>query len=85
LTFEECGVLFAGRAGEPYGIVGADSIYRESRLALAAAKAGIDDVFEPISRGGTAPAEIGRTKSSANLVTATRQHQPQPASGSGAP
>jgi 8-oxo-dGTP pyrophosphatase MutT (NUDIX family) len=34
-TFEECGVLFAGPAGDPAGIVGDASVYRESRLALA--------------------------------------------------
>jgi 8-oxo-dGTP pyrophosphatase MutT (NUDIX family) len=34
-TFEECGVLFAGPADEPDGIVGEASVYRESRLALA--------------------------------------------------
>jgi 8-oxo-dGTP pyrophosphatase MutT (NUDIX family) len=34
-TFEECGVLFAGPAGDPAGIVGDASAYRESRLALA--------------------------------------------------
>src|ERR1700757_32688 len=34
-TFEECGVLFAGPADDPDGIVGDASVYRESRLALA--------------------------------------------------
>jgi 8-oxo-dGTP pyrophosphatase MutT (NUDIX family) len=37
-TFEECGVLFAGPAGDPGGIVdwaGRAAAYRESRLALA--------------------------------------------------
>jgi 8-oxo-dGTP pyrophosphatase MutT (NUDIX family) len=34
-TFEECGVLFAGSANDPGGIVGDASVYRESRLALA--------------------------------------------------
>jgi 8-oxo-dGTP pyrophosphatase MutT (NUDIX family) len=34
-TFEECGVLFAGPADDPTGIVGDASVYRESRLALA--------------------------------------------------
>ena len=34
-TFEESGVLFAGPAGDPEGIVGDASVYRESRLALA--------------------------------------------------
>jgi 8-oxo-dGTP pyrophosphatase MutT (NUDIX family) len=34
-TFEECGVLFAGPADDPRGIVGDASVYRESRLALA--------------------------------------------------
>ena len=34
-TFEESGVLFAGQADDPDGIVGDASIYRESRLALA--------------------------------------------------
>jgi 8-oxo-dGTP pyrophosphatase MutT (NUDIX family) len=34
-TFEECGVLFAGPADDPAGIVGDASVYRESRLALA--------------------------------------------------
>jgi 8-oxo-dGTP pyrophosphatase MutT (NUDIX family) len=34
-TFEESGVLFAGPADNPDGIVGDASIYRESRLALA--------------------------------------------------
>ncbi len=34
-TFEESGVLFAGPASDPYGIVGDASTYRESRLALA--------------------------------------------------
>jgi 8-oxo-dGTP pyrophosphatase MutT (NUDIX family) len=34
-TFEECGVLFAGPADDPHGIVGDASVYRESRLALA--------------------------------------------------
>src|ERR1700744_677040 len=34
-TFEEGGVLFAGPADEPAGIVGDASAYRESRLALA--------------------------------------------------
>ena len=34
-TFEECGVLFAGPADDPGGIVGDASMYRESRLALA--------------------------------------------------
>jgi 8-oxo-dGTP pyrophosphatase MutT (NUDIX family) len=34
-TFEESGVLFAGPADDPDGIVGDASIYRESRLALA--------------------------------------------------
>jgi 8-oxo-dGTP pyrophosphatase MutT (NUDIX family) len=37
-TFEECGVLFAGPADDPGGIVGLvanASVYRESRLALA--------------------------------------------------
>ncbi|MFY9765265.1 MAG: NUDIX hydrolase [Mycobacterium sp.] len=34
-TFEECGVLFAGPADDPGGIVGDASVYRESRLALA--------------------------------------------------
>jgi 8-oxo-dGTP pyrophosphatase MutT (NUDIX family) len=33
-TFEECGVLFAGPADGPRGIVGDASVYRESRLAL---------------------------------------------------
>jgi 8-oxo-dGTP pyrophosphatase MutT (NUDIX family) len=34
-TFEESGVLFAGPADDPDGIVGDASIYRESRMALA--------------------------------------------------
>ncbi|MGH3960508.1 NUDIX hydrolase [Mycobacterium sp.] len=34
-TFEESGVLFAGPADDPHGIVGDASVYRESRLALA--------------------------------------------------
>ena len=34
-TFEESGVLFAGPADDPAGIVGDASVYRESRLALA--------------------------------------------------
>jgi 8-oxo-dGTP pyrophosphatase MutT (NUDIX family) len=34
-TFEECGVLFAGPADDPGGIVGDASVYREFRLALA--------------------------------------------------
>jgi 8-oxo-dGTP pyrophosphatase MutT (NUDIX family) len=34
-TFEESGVLFAGPADDPNGIVSDASIYRESRLALA--------------------------------------------------
>jgi 8-oxo-dGTP pyrophosphatase MutT (NUDIX family) len=34
-TFEECGVLFAGPADDPGGIVGDASVYRDSRLALA--------------------------------------------------
>jgi 8-oxo-dGTP pyrophosphatase MutT (NUDIX family) len=34
-TFEECGVLFAGPADDPGGIVGDASAYRESRQALA--------------------------------------------------
>jgi len=34
-TFEECGVLFAGPADDPSGIVGDASTYRESRQALA--------------------------------------------------
>jgi 8-oxo-dGTP pyrophosphatase MutT (NUDIX family) len=34
-TFEESGVLFAGPADEPSGVVGDASAYRESRLALA--------------------------------------------------
>jgi 8-oxo-dGTP pyrophosphatase MutT (NUDIX family) len=34
-TFEECGVLFAGPADDPRGIVGDASVYRDSRLALA--------------------------------------------------
>ncbi len=34
-TFEESGVLFAGPADDPDGIVGDASIYRASRLALA--------------------------------------------------
>ncbi len=34
-TFEECGVLFAGPADDPGGIVGDASTYRESRRALA--------------------------------------------------
>jgi 8-oxo-dGTP pyrophosphatase MutT (NUDIX family) len=34
-TFEECGVLFAGPADDPGGIVGDASVYGESRLALA--------------------------------------------------
>jgi 8-oxo-dGTP pyrophosphatase MutT (NUDIX family) len=34
-TFEECGVLFAGPADDPAGIVGDASVYRESRRALA--------------------------------------------------
>jgi 8-oxo-dGTP pyrophosphatase MutT (NUDIX family) len=34
-TFEECGVLFAGPADDPAGIVGDASVYRESRQALA--------------------------------------------------
>jgi len=34
-TFEESGVLFAGPADDPDGIVGDASIYRESRQALA--------------------------------------------------
>ncbi|WP_205877072.1 NUDIX hydrolase [Mycobacterium camsae] len=35
-TFEESGVLFAGPADDPNGIVGDASVYRESRHALAA-------------------------------------------------
>lgn len=34
-TFEESGVLFAGPAGDPDGIVGDASVYREARQALA--------------------------------------------------
>ena len=34
-TFEESGVLFAGPAGDPDGIVGDASVYRDSRRALA--------------------------------------------------
>lgn len=34
-TFEECGVLLAGPADDPDGIVGDAAIYRESRRALA--------------------------------------------------
>jgi 8-oxo-dGTP pyrophosphatase MutT (NUDIX family) len=34
-TFEESGVLFAGPADDPDGIVGDASIYREARVALA--------------------------------------------------
>jgi 8-oxo-dGTP pyrophosphatase MutT (NUDIX family) len=34
-TFEECGVLFAGPADDPAGIVSDASVYRESRQALA--------------------------------------------------
>ncbi len=34
-TFEETGVLFAGPADDPQGIVGDASVYRESRAALA--------------------------------------------------
>jgi 8-oxo-dGTP pyrophosphatase MutT (NUDIX family) len=34
-TFEESGVLFAGPADDPHGIVGDAAVYRESRLALA--------------------------------------------------
>jgi 8-oxo-dGTP pyrophosphatase MutT (NUDIX family) len=34
-TFEECGVLFAGPASDPLGIVGDASAYRDARLALA--------------------------------------------------
>ena len=34
-TFEESGVLFAGPADDPQGIVGDASVYREARLALA--------------------------------------------------
>ena len=34
-TFEESGVLFAGPAGEPDGIVGDTSVYAEARAALA--------------------------------------------------
>jgi 8-oxo-dGTP pyrophosphatase MutT (NUDIX family) len=34
-TFEECGVLFAGPADDPEGIVSDASVYRESRKALA--------------------------------------------------
>lgn len=34
-TFEETGVLFAGPADDPHGIVSDASVYRESRLALA--------------------------------------------------
>ena len=34
-TFEECGVLFAGPADDPSGIVRDASVYRESRQALA--------------------------------------------------
>lgn len=34
-TFEESGVLFAGPAGDPHGIVGDASVYRDSRMALA--------------------------------------------------
>ncbi|MEY8017341.1 NUDIX hydrolase [Mycobacterium servetii] len=34
-TFEESGVLFAGPAGDPDGIVGDASVYREARRALA--------------------------------------------------
>src|SRR6476661_3706599 len=33
-TFEESGVLFAGPADDPDGIVGVASIYQESRVAL---------------------------------------------------
>lgn len=35
-TFEESGVLFAGPADDPASVVGDASVYRESRLALAA-------------------------------------------------
>jgi len=34
-TFEESGVLFAGPAGDPHGIVGDASVYGDSRRALA--------------------------------------------------
>jgi 8-oxo-dGTP pyrophosphatase MutT (NUDIX family) len=34
-TFEESGVLFAGPADDPAGIVGDASVYRDARLALA--------------------------------------------------
>jgi 8-oxo-dGTP pyrophosphatase MutT (NUDIX family) len=34
-TFEESGVLFAGPAGDPHGIVSDASVYRDSRAALA--------------------------------------------------
>jgi len=34
-TFEESGVLFAGRADDPHGIVGDASVYGDSRAALA--------------------------------------------------
>ncbi|BBU23658.1 NUDIX hydrolase [Mycobacterium xenopi] len=34
-TFEESGVLFAGPADDPHGIVGDAAVYRESRRALA--------------------------------------------------
>lgn len=34
-TFEESGVLFAGPADDPHGIVGDASVYRDSRRALA--------------------------------------------------
>lgn len=34
-TFEESGVLFAGPAGDPDGIVGDASVYRDARRALA--------------------------------------------------
>jgi 8-oxo-dGTP pyrophosphatase MutT (NUDIX family) len=33
-TFEECGVLFAGPAGDPDGIVSDASLYHDSRVAL---------------------------------------------------
>lgn len=42
-TFEESGVLFAGPADDPRGIVGDASVYRESRLALAAGELSFAD------------------------------------------
>ena len=53
-TFEESGVLFAGPADDPDGIVGDASIYRESRLALADQLAVVRGVPAPREPGAAA-------------------------------